>query len=220
MKSIALMIAGIIAILIFLFTIGPDLLIQFSLLMKKSSTANDLKKEELTYIAPPVLNSMNDATKSAEVIISGYAQDKQTIKLFVNGKIADKTTVKKNKQFTFSKVKLEKGNNEIKAKAVTQDDQESGYSQSITITYLADPPKLEISSPSDGQTIAKDQRLVTVRGTTDQNVKVTVNDFWAIMDEGNFSYQISLSDGENTLKIVATDFANNQTTKEIKVKIE
>lgn len=220
-KNMLLAIMGIIVILALIISFGPQLLINFSLLVKKSSDANDIQKEELTYIAPPVLNTLPDATKESTIDVSGYAGEKQTIKLYVNGKTAGTKEVNKDKQFTFSKVKLEKGKNEIKAKAVTENDKESEYSSIATIAYIDQPPTIEVSFPQDGQTISKDNRAITIRGKSNEGVKVTVNDFWAITkDDGSFSYSLSLQDGDNTIHIKATDAAGNETTKEVKVKVE
>ncbi len=201
-------------------TFGVNALVNFSLFFKHNSP-NDVKsaKDDIAYIAPPVLNPMNEATKSAQIIVSGYAGDKQDIKLYVNGKFIDKTTVNKDKQFTFQNVPLEKGNNEIKAKALTDKDKESDYSQILNINYIDKAPSLDINYPQDGQTISKGDSPITVKGKTDPGVKVTINDFWAISnDDGSFSYSLSLHDGDNDIKIIATDDAGNQTTKEIKIK--
>lgn len=218
--SILLATGGIITIIVLLVIFGPQLLINFSLLVKKSSDANEPTTKVLSYIAPPVLNPINEATNSAEVIISGYAQEKQEIRFYVNGKQKEKTTVKKDNQFS-TRIKLEKGTNEIKAKAVLGKDKESDYSETTTIIYINEPPSIDISFPQDGQTFSKDNRNIIVRGKTNENVKVTVNDFWAITkDDGSFSYSLSIPDGEHIIRIKATDAAGNETTKEIKVKVE
>lgn len=214
-----LAIGGIIAILVVFFMFGPQLLINFSLLVRKSSGNNDTNINTVSYIAPPVLDPMSDATKSATITISGYADDNQTIKLYVNGKMVDTTDVKKNKSFKFTDVKLESGSNEIKAKAETDDDKESNYSSIATISYIDKPPSLDISFPQDGQTISKGDSPITVRGKTDPGVRVTVNDFWAISNgDGSFSYSLALHDGDNQIKFMATDDAGNQTTKQITIK--
>lgn len=216
-----LAIGGIVVIIVLLVMFGPQLLINFSLLVKNSSDATEVKKEELTYIAPPVLNTLPEATKESKIDITGYAGEKQTVKLYINGKAAGTKEVNKDKQFTFSQVELQKGSNEIKAKAVNENKKESDYSEIVTIAYLTEPPKLEIANPQDGQTISKDNRTITVKVESDEEAKVTVNDFWAInRDKGIFSYTITLQDGENTIRIKATDAAGNETTKEIKVKVE
>ena len=45
-----------------------------------------------------------------------------------------------------------------------------------------------------------------------------MNEFWAIVDAGgNFSYTLPLQNGENTIKVVATDEAGNKTEYEVKV---
>lgn len=216
-----LAIGGIIVIIALAISFGPQLLINFSLLVKNSSDANEVAKEEITYIAPPVLNTLPDATKEAKIDISGFAGEKQTVKLYINGKQAGTKEVNKDKQFTFSQIELQKGKNEIKAKAVTEDEKESNYSETATIAYIAEPPTIEVSFPQDGQTLSKDNRSIKIQGKTNVGAKVTINDFWAITkDDGSFSYSMSLQDGENTIRIKATDAANNETTKEIKVKVE
>ncbi len=220
-RNMLLAIGGMIVIIVLLFSFGPDLLINFSLLVKKSTDTNDVKKEELIYVAPPVLNTLPEATKEETIDVSGYAGEQQEVRLYINGKLIDKKEVDKDKQFTFSKVKLEKGNNEIKAKAVTHDEEESSYSEAVTVAYITEPPTIEIANPQDGQTISKDNKTITVKGKTNEGVKVTVNDFWAISrDDGLFSYTFTLQDGENTIKIKATDAAGNEITKEVKVKVE
>jgi hypothetical protein len=220
-RNMLLAVGGMIAIIVLLFTFGPDLLINFSLLVKKSTDGQETAKAELTYIAPPVLNTLPDATKTPTIDVSGYAGNKQEVKLYVNGKLMGKKEVNNDKQFTFSSVKLEKGKNEIKAKAVTEDNKESTYSSIATIAYIDEPPTLEIANPQDGQTISKDNRTITVKVKTVEGAKVTVNDFWAISRaEGIYSYTLTLQDGENTIRIKATDIAGNETTKEIKVKVE
>lgn len=221
LRNILLAIGGIIIVIVLMATVGVNLLINFSLFVKPNTT-NDIKsaKDDVLYIAPPVINPINEATKSAQISVSGYAGDKQTVKLYVNGKFINKTTVNKDKQFTFQNVPLEKGNNEIKAKATTDKDKESDYSQVLNINYIDKAPTLDISFPQDGQTISKDNNPIKITGKTNSGVKVTVNDFWAISnDDGSFSYPLSLKDGDNTLKIVATDGAGNQTSKELKIKL-
>jgi len=221
LRNILLAIGGIIIIIILMATYGVNALVNFSLLVTQRSSNDDVKsaKNDVAYVAPPVINPLNEATKSAQITVNGYAGEKQTIKLYVNGKLTDKTEVKKNKQFTFNNVSLEKGNNEIKTKAINSDKKESDYSVIININYIDKPPALDVTYPQDGQTISKGDSPIKVTGKTDPGVKVTVNDFWAIsQDDGSFSYTLSLSDGDNTIKIVATDDAGNQTTKELKVK--
>jgi bacillopeptidase F len=81
---------------------------------------------------------------------------------------------------------------------------------------------LDVSSPSDGQGFNKNQvntgNTINVAGKTDQGVSVTVNGFWAVVDDNNnFSYTLPLQNGDNQIKIVAVDLAGNKTEKDLKV---
>ena len=219
MRNIVLAVAGIVLVLILVARFGMDFLINFSLLVRRSG-ANDSSnaKQDLAYIAPPVIDPLSEATKSATINVTGYAGDKQSVKLYVNDKEVDKTTVNDNKQFTFSNISLKKGINEIKLKAVTENNKESEYSPITKVIYMDNPPHLDISSPQDGQGVSKDSSPVKVTGKTDPNVQVTINGFWAIAkDDGSFYYMLTLQDGDNDIKAVATDDAGNQTTKELHI---
>ena len=83
-------------------------------------------------------------------------------------------------------------------------------------------PTLDISTPSDGQRFDKNSigsgNSISVSGKTDQGVSVTVNGFWAVVDDSNnFSYTLPLQNGDNQIKIIAIDQAGNKTEKDIKV---
>jgi len=142
------------------------------------------------------------------------------VKLYVNGKYLDKTTVQGNKSFIFRNVVLDEGDNDIKAKSVIS-DKESAYSQNIRIVYRNKTPNLEITSPQDNQSISNGDGQVKVEGKTDPSVRVTVNEYWAIVEtDGTFSYLLRLQKGDNNIKVVANDDAGNKTEKQIKVKLE
>lgn len=210
-------IVGIILIIVALFWFGPQLLIDFSLLISKGNKESVQKTtKDVTYIAPPILNPQPSATNSATIMVTGSVTTGKKVKLFINGK-SDTTDVKHDGSFSFQSIKLDKGKNEIKAKAVTDSGKESEYSSSITISYFDKAPSLEITSPHDGDTV--DQNPITITGKTDADVHVTVNDFWAISnDNGTFSYRLNLQDGDNHIKVVATDDAENKAEKEITIK--
>lgn len=222
-QNILLALCGIIVIVALLFTFGTQLLINFSLLIEKLKGTSDTTttSEDVSFVSPPTLNPMESYTKNAKITVSGYSLPKQMVKLYVNDELVEKTEVKEDKSFEFKDVSIKPGENDIKAKAVTENDKESNYSTSLKITYIDKPPTLEINSPSDGQTLSKDQGPYKVTGKTDPGNKVTVNDFWAIVDdEGKFTYTLPLQGGDNTIKIQVTDEADNKVEKEIKVKVE
>jgi hypothetical protein len=208
---------GVIAFL--LLTFGAQLLINFSLLLgpKGNSTYNTTDSQGVNYIATPDLNPMETATNSAKINVSGTSSvDKSTVKLYVNGILADTTKVNEKNEFNFRNISVDQGDNEIKAKIISPDGKESDFSAPQTITYTNKAPDLSIDYPQDGQTLKDDQQ--TLHGKTSAGAKVTVNGFWAIVDDqGNFSYNIKLQNGDNTMKLEAVDDAGNKTSKEIKV---
>jgi bacillopeptidase F len=215
---------GIIGIILFLLFFGTHLLIGISALLEKLSNSKDplADSQEMIYLAPPVLNPIEDATNKNSIEVSGYmTSDNSTVQLYVNGKLYGKLKPSTDNTFIFANVKLDQGQNEIKARSFTSDNQKSDFSNSIEIEYLIKNPELEINSPSDGQIFKKDQGHIRISGKTDPSAKVTVNDFWAITnDNGDFYYLYSLKDGDNNLKITSTDKAGNKTTKEINIKAE
>lgn len=216
-KNLYLSLIGIVLIFFILIKLGIPLLINFSLFIadRKDDSAQSLDSES-SFIAPPILNPLPVATNSAKVAISGIANKDQTVRIYANDAIADETEVKNDGTFSTT-IDIEKGLNVIKSKAKIK-DKESKFSESVEITYIDTKPTLDVTSPSDGQTFSKDQNTAPVSGKTSSGVRVTVNDFWAIVnDDNNFSYTLPLKSGENEIKIIATDDAGNTTEKILKV---
>jgi len=161
-KNIAFALLGIIVLIFVLFQFGPQLLINFSLMVDKLKGDKEVSSsnQDLSFVSPPMLGTMPSATNSAIIIVSGYSLPKQTIKLYVNGDFVDKKETKEDKGFTFEEVELKSGDNDIKVKAVTEDNKESDYSSIIKIRYVNKLPSLDIDSPSDGQSFSKDQNQI------------------------------------------------------------
>jgi hypothetical protein len=82
------------------------------------------------------------------------------------------------------------------------------------------PQTISINSPGNFETVNED--AVTVSGTVTDDLSgidtVTVNGSTVKLNsDGSFSVAISLTEGENTIKIVATDKAGNKTTNTVVV---
>jgi hypothetical protein len=215
-KNLALSILGIILVVLVVFKFGIPLLVNLSLFLSGSQNKNDTTIQNQSFLAPPVLDSFPEATSSANIVISGIASKKQTINLYINDNLIDTTQAKDDGKFQFKEI-IKPGESTMKVKAVA-DKTESDFSNTITTAFKNAPPFLEINSPSDGQSFSKDQNTAEVKGTTDANIKVTVNGYWAITDNnGNYSYNLLLRNGENKITVVATDTAGNKAEKEIKV---
>lgn len=214
-KTIFLSILGIVAVILFVVKVAVPLLVNLSLSISDSKTSE--QKKDLEFLSPPILAALPNATNSAEIKISGTSATKGKIALYVNDSLKDKTDVKKDGTFSFENVNLSSGNNTIKAKIET-DKGKSSFSNPISIAYRNKAPSLSLNTPSDNQSFSKDENSVDITGKTDPGVKITVNDFWAIVDnDGNFSYKFSLKNGENKIQVIAVDEAGNKAQTEKKV---
>lgn len=215
-RNLLLSVLGIILVILLTFKFGIPFLINLTFFLSGSKGNREQSENKYpSFIAPPILNSFPQATSSANIIISGVASKNQTINLYINDNLIDTSKTKDDGSFSFKET-ISSEESVIKAKVVVG-NKESEFSQPLTTAFKSSSPSLNISSPSDGQSFSKDQSIAEVRGTTDADVKITVNGFWAIThDAGNFSYRMPLQNGENKIKIVATDIAGNRTEKEIK----
>lgn len=216
-KNIIFSIFGILFVFFALFKFGIPLLADFSLFVSNNDTKSASEKQKLNFIAPPLLNPMFNATNSANINVSGVSSPKQTIELYINEELVNKITTEDDGSFKFTDIKLNGTENILKAKAII-DNNESDFSKPISVLFKNSNPSLTIESPSDNQNFSSDQKSIEVTGKTDAGVKVTINDFWVIVDEtGKFSYNLTLKDGENNIKIIAIDEAGNKTEMEKKV---
>ena len=217
-KTIILSIIGIIIILYILFKFGIDFLVNFSLFISgsRSQSNSSTITNQINFVSAPILNPLPPATNSAEIIISGSSSKGETIYLYINNSIVDQTQTDEKGVFHFVE-NLEKGSNLINAKAEYKNSK-SSLSDSFNVLFINSSPTLNISSPQDGESFKKDQNSVTVSGKTDPGISVTVNGFWAVIDDNNnFSYNLPLQNGDNQIKIIATDQAGNKTEKDLKV---
>ena len=218
-QTLILSVLGIGAVLFLLFKYGIPLISDASFLFGRitstSNTNDNQKNNDVDFIPVPDLDSLPKATKEESVTVSGTSISGLLITLYVNGNKEGETKVNDDGTFEFS-IDLTEGENIIKVKAV-KDERESEFSNSITIAYIKEGPKLSIDAPTENSEI-KGQNLIEVRGKTDPDTKVTVNDFQAVStSDGSYSYFLTLKDGGNEIKVVATDLAGNKTEKTINV---
>lgn len=155
------------------------------------------------------------ATKSGQITVKGFADPGVDVEISQNDRVLEVQTTDEEGMFTIE-VDLERGENVFVATSVSGDNR-SDASENYTIQYLTSPPKLEVSSPKDGDEYKESS--VTLNGETDSEAIVTVNERLVIVNtSGKFSTIVNLNSGDNQIKVVATDLAGNQTTKEFKVK--
>lgn len=221
MQTIALSILGILAILFLLIKYGIPLISDTSFLFGRitgriigENQTQEEKADREKYVPSPDLDPLPKATKEQNIKIGGTSLSGFKIVLYLNGSIENEKEANSDGTFEFD-VTLSEGENIIKAKAV-KDLSESEFSDSSVIAYKKEGPKISIDSPKDGETIFA-TNPINITGKTDKNTIVTVNDFQAIITGDTFSYGLTLKDGDNEIKITATDLAGNKTEKIIRV---
>lgn len=219
-KQIIFFAIAIIILILGAISFGPNMLssvASFTSGFKNPAATTTITNEQNT-LETPFIDSIPDATDSAGINISGSStySDAQ-IELYVNGNLYDTTPLTQDQKFSFDMVRLTEGGNSIKAR-VKKGEQVSPFTREYNVNYSQGAPKLDISSPSDGQQFERGDQTITVQGTTDTDNTVTVNGSRAIVDSsGNFSYNLNLSEGDNNLIISAVNQAGQKTDKTMKV---
>jgi hypothetical protein len=219
-KTIILSILGIAIILFLFFRFGIDALVNFSLFVSGSkSQSTSQSSNQINYVATPILNPLPSATNSAQIVISGTSLKNYNITLYLNN-TTDQTQADNNGNFNFVE-QLLSGDNQIKVQA-EYNNNKSDFSNSVTVSYSNSQPTLDINSPTDGQKFDKNSigngNTVIISGKTDPGDSVTVNGFWAVIDDNNnFSYTLPVQSGDTQIKVIATDQAGNRTEKDLKI---
>jgi hypothetical protein len=182
------------------------------------SSSQPIEKQDQLAPRPPVLNQVSEATTSAEINLSGYAEAGSTIKLSVRGiTVADSVTDNEG-QFEFLEVHLREGENEIFVVAI--DDQGNVSDESTTYKVMVDKtaPKLSLDSPSDGDKFFDNDNPISIKGTAEEGVDVRINGrFIRANSDGSFEMSLSLGEGDNEIEVEAVDEASNETVVKIKV---
>jgi len=212
---------GILSVILLLLLIflGIPALIRMAIFLGEIRTSSvPIKTEDTLPPAPPSLTPLPHATNEDKVNLRGFAEPESTVEVFLNNISERKLVVESNGSFIASEIVLTSGRNEITAEATDNAGNTSQKSGKIIIFYDTTPPELTISEPADQSSFSGRQNQIKIIGKTEEDSTVTVNDHFIILkSEGNFEFVFTLSDGENLIKIVATDQAGNKTEKELTV---
>lgn len=216
-KRLMAAILGTIALIAFVALFGVNALIGFSLFVDKIRGNSPQNTQSNALILPPVLDPPVAATNSAQIVVTGKGQAGLSLIAYVNGDEIDSEKIPDTGTFSID-VKLKEGTNTVSAKITDDKENTSELSNVVSVVYVNKPPELTVSDPSDNATINGEKNTVTVNGITGENTTVTVNDrFVVVHNDNTFSYDYPLNEGDNILKIVATDSAGNRTTVERRV---
>jgi len=167
---------------------------------------------------PPQIALLPEATNSASLEIVGDAELDSTLILFLNGIEIKKILIGNEGKFRIGPIKLDEGENNLFAKAVDLAGNESQESVRQIIFFDKEPPTLEIESPQNGDSFFDDQKEITIKGKTEKDAIVNINERKVIVNlEGEFESVYSLSEGTNEILIVSSDKAGNKTQESLKV---
>jgi len=211
-KRLTLAIGGIVAVIALVGLFGVKALVSFSVFVDKIRGASPAPAtQNATLILPPTLDPPATATNSATVAVTGRGQPNTNLIVYLNDAEFKRLSVPTDGKFTINTIPLSDGANTISAKLTDDKGNTSDLSNVVSVQYANKPPKLDVTAPADNATISGDPNSVTVTGTTDDNVTVTINDRLVVLRSDNsFNYSYPLNDGDNILTIVATDTAGNQ----------
>ena len=205
---------------VFLITLGIPLLGKFADFLNLVFRKNEISQvDSKSAPRPPILDILPQATNSATLAISGFSQDETRVVIYNDLQNVGEAEVESGK-FQFENLKLKDGQNEISAKAISKSGKESDFSGSVKIILDKEPPKLEVDTPSEGQSFSQDNRI-KVSGKTDKDAQVYANGFLAsVTAEGNFEVLVPVLEGETTIEIKATDDAGNTKVESRKVNFK
>ena len=205
-----------IVILVVILVFGLPLLIKFSVFLGNGKKESDKSEKILAPLAPRLVIPY-EATNSAQVDISGFAEPKVTVELFKNEVSLGTTQVTDDGDFDFGHISLDEGNNAFSAVASTKDAGKGDGSKAATVVYDKTPPKLDLTNPSEDN-LTVDSADFDIIGKTDAEASVSVNNRIAsVDDDGNFKLKWQLDMGKNNLEIISTDMAGNQTKKTVTI---
>ena len=215
-KQLFLVIAGIVVVVFLVITLAIPLLVRVSAFLgnlKSNQPISDTTDKTAPF--PPTLAPVPESTNSATLKLEGYSEADTTLKIFVNGDEAKKVLVGSDGAFSFNDISLREGSNTIYATATDKAGNESSKSKELSVNFNKNAPKIEITQPTEGQNFGKNQQEIVISGKTDKGADLRINDrFVFVHDDGTFTLNLKLNDGDNTLTAVVTDAAGNQTKLE------
>uniref|UniRef100_UPI00406C8064 S8 family serine peptidase n=1 Tax=Paenisporosarcina sp. FSL H8-0542 TaxID=2921401 RepID=UPI00406C8064 len=165
----------------------------------------------------PVITTPKDAahTNQSTFTVEGKASPTTQVHLFNKGEEVAITTAKKDGTFSVD-VTLQDGENVLTASSST-DRGSTDPSEPVKITLDQAKPELT-TKPADG--LKTNKQAVTIEGkATDPYLsEVTINGQKVnVTEDGSYSLDILLNNGENKFTVTAKDRAGNETSNEVTV---
>jgi bacillopeptidase F len=159
-----------------------------------------------------------DATNSAVIDLKGTAEPGSTIYLTQNTTPEGDVVTTEDGIFEFGSIHLSEGQNVFSAVAIDSSGNKSLVSDQSTITYSKKAPNLNLTTPTDKQVITGSNPGIQVQGSTDPDVRLTINDRVVIVgSDGTFNYKFVLNQGDNLITFIAINEVGNSVQKQLTV---
>lgn len=156
------------------------------------------------------------ATNSAFLMISGNSTEFDTVSFIINDEVVKETQVLNTDSFTEKIGALKPGFNTVQVIATASRQKQTKESEVFTVKYINTKPKIEISEPTNGSEVTKDE--IVIKGSTDKNNSVEVDGAPIVVSaNGTFETEVRLKEGENIIEILAVDEAGNEEKIELKI---
>lgn len=206
-----------IILLVLIYFLGVSAAVTISELLQKKSPA--LVSSTNLIVPPPQLSSIPEATNSAALKVWGFAPANYDVDIYLNDSLAKTVSADSEGKFE-GFIDLVLGINKIFAQTKTKEQTSSLPSKILTISFNDISPSLEILEPKETLVTTKSNKTI-IKGKVEKTSKVFINDHLTIVDQnGLFSYPVTLQSGENKIKIVCLDNAQNKTEKEITFELQ
>lgn len=219
LKKAYIYIALSIIALVFLVFLGIPTLVKFAGFIGTIGRSNkDIEITDTIPPAPPQFDDLPEFTNNEVLNITGTSENGAIISITANSNSSEVVADIEGKfSFTFN---LNKGENTIKAVAKDISGNTSVETKEYKIIFDNTDPKLEVNSPKDGDSFyGSGQRQVTIKGTVDELVDLTINNrFVTVKEDKTFLYATTLSEGDNTFEVKAVDRAGNESKISFLVK--
>jgi RHS repeat-associated protein len=175
---------------------------------------------------PPVVTitspANNSTTGNTSITVTGTAVDPGSnatgvARVFVNG--VEATFDAGSGTWTATGVSLQQGSNRIVAEAEDRANPRNVGNAEISLRRVS-PPQLTITNPLNGSVISASSVTVAgnvTTGASDISVAVTVNNQQASIAGGQYTKSIALTNGTNTITVVATDSLNQTAQSSVTV---
>ncbi len=218
-QAVVIIFLAILFLVLFLW-LGIPSLIKLAVALGNSKANSKFNLENDTIPpAPPQLDLIPVATTSSSLSLTGIAEAGVKVTLHRDQTQVSETTASNQGEFVFSDIQLGEGQTVFYTLATDTAGNQSQPSSPQVIVFDNKPPTLTITTPTDGQSFyGSADQIIDIIGSTDPNCSVFLNERQLVVTgDATFSTKHQLQEGDNSLKFISKDQADNQTEIELKV---